>query len=717
MDRFDLAKCDANDGLWDWNLTTNRIRFSPRWISMLGCEQQEIGNTPEEWFRRIHPEDREEVQRGIDLQLSGSPDQFQSQYRMLHKDGSYRWMSCRGLVIRDENGQAVRMTGSHSDITAERVADSLTGLPNRILFLERLSHSIERVKRHNDFLFAVLLLDLDRFQSLVDRLGSASGDQLLVAVARRLERCLRSGDTLARLGRDHLLARLGGDEFIILLNGLAEVGDAKIVAERLLKAISAPFEAGGREVFASASIGIALSVTGYGCAEDVLRDADTAMYRAKSLGRARCEVFDTAVLESDQTRARLEADLRGALERQEFLLHYQPIVDLASRRIRGLEALARWNHPLRGVVPPQEFIPVAESTGLIVPLGRWILREACRQLRDWQQSLSISQEVSVSVNLSAAQFIQPELVEQVGEALQEFNLEPHCLVVELTESVIMENPEAVISLLMRLRVLGVRIALDDFGTGYSSLSYLRQFPVDLLKIDRSFVRGAAASADSVEIIRAINWLAHQLGLRVVAEGIENEEQLDLMRSLGCEDGQGFFFSRAVDSDHAARLLKAEVAQSEERGARAQGDGESVALAAACSGDFYTAVCAGPQPDAPPRWKESRLKRRAVSVSLALAGLMLLLVVGIVVRPDRIPQIPYPSPQADLAADAVPSSAAAAPTRQSETAAGQSDPQVGFQDGTPASTPAVHETAELTQPGGVSADSGARTSPAAGPGKT
>ena len=556
MDPYGLAKHGEDDGLWDWNLTTKRIHFSPRWISMLGCEQQEVGSAPEEWFRRIHPEDLKRVQSEIDAHLAGQSPQFESQHRMRHKDGTFRWMACRGLVTRDEKGQPVQLAGFHSDITSEKVADALTALPNRLLFLDRLACSIERAKRRNDFLFAVLLVDIDRFGSMVERLGTRAGDELLIAAARRLETSLRAGDTVARLGRDHVVARLGGDEFTILLDGLNEIGEARFVADRLLREISAPFEIGGREVFATASIGIALSVSGYIRPEDVLRDADIALHRAKSLGKARCEVFDTAALASAQALLQLETDLQEAMARQEFKVVYQPVVSLALNRISGFEALVRWNHPVRGMISPQDFFAVAERTGLIVPLGRWVLQEACRQVKSWQVQPGTPEGLWVSVNFSGLQFKQPAMVKQIGEILRDADLEPRSLMLELTESVVMENPEGISSLLMQLRVLGVKIALDDFGTGYSSLSYLRQFPVDFLKIDHSFVRRMETSKDLAEITRTIGSLAHQLGLRVIAEGIENEEQLNLVRSLNCEYGQGYLFSKPVDEEHATELLKA-----------------------------------------------------------------------------------------------------------------------------------------------------------------
>jgi diguanylate cyclase (GGDEF)-like protein/PAS domain S-box-containing protein len=521
---------------------------------MLGYEQHEVGNTPEEWFRRIHPEDLKRVQSEIEVHLAGTSPEFTSQHRMLHKDGTYRWMSCRGVVSRDEHGQPNHLAGAHSDVTAEKVADALTGLPNRVLLLDRLARSIELAKRRNDFLFAALLLDIDHFSSLVERMGSRAGDELLLAAGRRLETSLRAGDTVARLGRDHVVARLGGDEFTILLDGLNDVGEAKSIAERLIREISAPFDVGGSQVFLSASIGIALSVTGYVRPEDALRDADIALHRAKSLGKARCEVFDSEVLDSAQVRLQLETDLQEALARQEFAVVYQPIVALESNEIAGFEALLRWNHPSRGAIPPQEFIPIAQRTGLIVPLGRWVLQEACRQLKAWQAQRGVPEGLWISVNFSSLQFKQPALVKQIGEILHDAELEPRCLVLELTESVVMENPEAVSSLLMQLRVLGVRIGLDDFGTGYSSLSYLRQFPVDFLKIDHSFVRRMETSKDLAEITRTIGSLSHQLGLRVIAEGIENEEQLSLVRSLNCEYGQGYLFSRPIDGEKAETLL-------------------------------------------------------------------------------------------------------------------------------------------------------------------
>ena len=624
VDGFDLGAGGENDGLWDWNLATGRIHFSPRWLAMLGYGAHELGSTPEQWFRRIHPDDSKRVQLDVDALLAGNPLRFENEHRLLHKDGTYRWMSCRAMVDVDEKGRPTRMAGFHSDTTAGKVVDALTGLPNRVLFMDRLTRSIERARRHTEFLYAVLLLDFDRFKSHVEHLGSAAADQVLIAAARRLETSLRGGDTVARFGRDHVVARLGGDEFIILLDDLNEVRDAKFVAERLLKEISSAVVVGGQEVFLTASVGIAVSPTGYSRPEQALRDADTALHRAKSLGKARCEVFDTAILESAQSRLKLEADLREAVARQEFSVAYEPIVSLASGQIAGFEALMRWKHPTRGMVSPLEFIPVAERTGLIVPMGRWILSEACRQLKEWQDKLAVPKELFVSVNLASPQFKQTSLVEQIGQVLSDAGLEPRCLMLELTESAVMENPQVASSLLMRLRVNGVRIAIDDFGTGYSSLSYLRQFPVDVLKVDRSFVRRIEDTQELVEIVRTIGSLARQLGLRVIAEGIENAEQLNLIRALDCEYGQGYFFSRPLDSQNAGRLLKTGLPKTQETESATGNGGERIARADRSDGEPALSAVKDPSPGAPlSATREVKPARRTRSLLIASAALLLL----------------------------------------------------------------------------------------------
>ncbi|MCA1616723.1 MAG: EAL domain-containing protein, partial [Acidobacteria bacterium] len=425
--------------------------------------------------------------------------------------------------------------------------DGLTGLPNRALFMDHLKLAVGRAARpKKNYLFAVLFLDLDRFKNVNDSLGHTVGDQLLVATAHRIRGCLRQLDTVARFG---------GDEFAVLLDGVEDSNDAVRVAERLQRELNTPVSVGGHEVFTSASIGIALSSTGYERPEDVLRDADTAMYRAKAAGKARHEIFDKGMHARAVALLRLENDLRRAVERGEFVVHYQPIVSLLDGAIRGFEALVRWQHPERGIITPTEFIPVAEETGLIIPLGRWVLREACDRMRSWQDTFPQARGLTLSVNISGTQFMQPDLVEQVRRMLEETGFDPRLLQLEITESSVIENTETVTQMLVQLRALGVRLSMDDFGTGYSSLSYLHRFPIHTLKIDRSFI-SSCGRGDENEIVRTIILLARNMGMDVVAEGIETEQQLASLKDLRCEFGQGFLFSHPLDSDTAARLLEA-----------------------------------------------------------------------------------------------------------------------------------------------------------------
>lgn len=561
QERYELAVSGANDGLWDWNLKTNEIYFSPRWKSMLGCEESEISNTPDAWFERVHPEDIEQLKGQISLHLEGLTPHFENEHRILHKDGTYRWMLIRGMAVRDTNGKASRMAGSQTDITERKQVekqllhdafhDVLTGLPNRALFRDRLGQAIERSKRTSDYFFAVLFLDIDRFKVINDSLGHMIGDQLLVAIAQRLKACLRGGDTVARLG---------GDEFTILLDDVKNINNATDIAERIHLELMHPFSLNEQEVFTTASIGIAIGggsqsapAIGYDCPENLLRDADTAMYRAKSMGRARHEVFDTTMHTRAVALLQLENDLRRAIERDEFQLHYQPIVSLTTGRLDGFEALVRWQHPERGLISPAEFIPIAEETGLIVPIGLWVLYNACYQMYDWQQFYP-ELLLTISVNLSSKQFLQPDLVKQIDQILRETRLDARSLKLEITESAVMENAESAIKMLFQLKALGVHLHIDDFGTGYSSLSYLHRFPIDQLKIDRSFISRIGAKDDSLEIVRAIVTLAHTLELNVTAEGVETAEQLSQLREMECEYGQGYFFAKPLTQESAKELI-------------------------------------------------------------------------------------------------------------------------------------------------------------------
>ena len=451
----------------------------------------------------------------------------------------------RHIAEQERISQALQESKDHFRHAAFH--DALTGLPNRSLLADHLQLAIERVKGHKDHLFAALFLDIDRFKNINDSLGHIAGDQLLVTIARRLEECLRPMDTVARLG---------GDEFAILLDGLDDYSDAMRVAERVQQAIMRPFNLNGHEVYTTASIGITLSTTGYNDPENILRDADTAMYRAKENGKARHELFDTAMHARAVALLQLENDLRRAIERQEFCIYYQPIIALETNTLAGFEALVRWHHPERGFVSPSEFIGVAEETGLIVDIGQWVLRESCRQMRQWQGQFPASRPLIISVNLSGKQFTQPDLIEQIKQILQETGLDAHSLKLEITESVVMENAETASTMLMQLRALGAHLSIDDFGTGYSSLSYLHRFPVNTLKIDRSFINRMSASGENSEIVRAIITLAFNLGMEVIAEGVETEAQLSQLKALNCDYGQGYLFSRPVDAETARTIVAA-----------------------------------------------------------------------------------------------------------------------------------------------------------------
>jgi diguanylate cyclase (GGDEF)-like protein len=445
-----------------------------------------------------------------------------------------------------------------SDITARKLAeerllhdalhDHLTGLPNRALFMDRLGMAIAHAKRRLSYTYAVLFIDLDRFKNVNDSLGHSVGDELLIAVARRLESCLRPGDTVARLG---------GDEFTILLDEVADIDHAVQVAQRLHREMTRPFRVQGHEVFVTMSLGITLGAGGhYNHPEEVLRDADTAMYGAKTSGKARDAVFDCQMHDRAVALLELETDLRRAVERAEFEIYYQPIVSLASGKIDAFEALLRWRHPRRGLLAPDSFVPVAEDTGLIVPIGWWVLREACRQLADWQSLPWTGQHLAVTVNLSGKQFMQADLVERVEEILRDTGIQSGSLRLEMTESTIMEQAEEAVAKLMALRRLGVKLYIDDFGTGYSSLSYLHRLPVDALKIDRSFISEMDNQAERAEIVGTIVTLARTLRMDVAAEGIETAEQVTRLRALACHYGQGYFFSEPLGSSAAAGLIEA-----------------------------------------------------------------------------------------------------------------------------------------------------------------
>lgn len=555
-ERYALAARGANDGLWSWDLGKDELYLSPRWCALVGLPAEELRTSPDEWWQRIHPDDVDDVREALETYLNGDSETFELEHRLMHSDGRCLWVLTRGESIRTEEGRPTRVAGSLTDITKQRLAeerlrhdalhDDLTGLPNRSMFMDHLARTLKRARRSSkEFHFAMLFLDFDRFKRINDSLGHLVGDQLLVAIARRLGSCVRPADTLARLG---------GDEFAILLEPIAGVTKATGVAERIHQALREPFRVSGLELFITASIGIAIGSKSYERPEDVLRDADTAMYRAKAAGKARHEVFDEAMHARAIEQLRLEAELRLAVKRKEFCLLYQPVVAIESRRRIGLEALARWEHPTRGLLTPASFLPVAEESGLIVDIGWWIFHEACQQMKSWQEQFEAARRLPIHVNLSGKELFQPEFPERIEAILNETGLAPVHLVLDIPENVIMHKAESSVTILQQLKSLGLRIHLDDFGTGYSSLGYLHRFQIDTLKIDRSFVRNLRSDGENRKTVRAIVSIAESLGMDVIAEGVENEEQLAELRTLRCSSAQGSLFERPLPKSAIEEIL-------------------------------------------------------------------------------------------------------------------------------------------------------------------
>jgi PAS domain S-box-containing protein len=566
---FQLISENAADMIALVDGNGRRLYNSPAYQRVLGYSPEDLQNTPS--IEQVHPDDRPRVLQAAEkARLSGQGERVE--YRIKHKDGSWRTVESTACAIRDARGQTDKLVIVNRDITERKRAeemlvhnafhDGLTNLPNRALFLDRLQHALTLSKKHSNYKFAVLLIDVDEFKIINDSLGHTAGDELLIQIGQRLRDSVRRADTVSRprvsevRGRpanDDSLARLGGDEFTILLDDLRDPIEAVRVAERVQSELAIPFFVNNQEIVISASIGIASSSSPHTSAEDVLRDADIAMYRAKRAGKARCEVSDTAMHAAALKRLKLETDLRKALEHGEFLVYYQPIISLQTGKITGFEALSRWQRP-EGIVPPMEFIPVAEETGLIVPMNRQLLREACRTLLMWQSQCPAEPPLTMSVNISARDFVQPDLATEIGKCLKETGVDPACLQLEIVETIAMGDAEKSSRILSQLKGLGVRLSIDDFGTGYSSLSRLRRIPVDTLKIDRVFIMNMDSDPESREIVRTIIMLAHNLGLKVVAEGTETETHVNLLKHLNCEMAQGYFYSRPIDSQAVSKLL-------------------------------------------------------------------------------------------------------------------------------------------------------------------
>ena len=566
---FQLITENAADLIAVVDSAGNRLYNSPAYSKVLGYSEEELSTTSA--VDQIHPSDRERVlQAAAKARASGRGQRLE--YRMRHKNGDWRILESTASPIQNANGELERLVIVNRDITERKRAeemlehrslhDLLTELPNRALFVDRLQHSLIRARRHSDYKFVVLFIDIDGFKVLNDSLGHSAGDELLIQVAKRLTACFRETDTVSRSATtinptisNDSLARLGGDEFTVLLDDVSEPSDAIRVGRRILDKIALPFTISGQQVVISASIGIGASSNTYEGAEDMLRDAEIAMYRAKQAGKARCEVFDPAMHSSAVRRLKLETDLRRGIEHGELMVYYQPIISVESGRIIGFESLSRWK-TVQGMVPPVEFIPIADETGLIIPMNRALYLESCQQLKSWQAKLNCTPPLTMSLNITPRQFAQPDLAKQIDEILAQSGIQPSAINLEITETIAMGDPDHAFSVLSDLKALGVQLSIDDFGTGYSSLSRLPRYPIDALKIDRVFISQMSTDYDNHEIVRLIISLAHSLGLKVVAEGTETQDEVDELKQLKCEMVQGFLYSPPVDSVKAFELLLA-----------------------------------------------------------------------------------------------------------------------------------------------------------------
>jgi diguanylate cyclase (GGDEF)-like protein/PAS domain S-box-containing protein len=556
-ERYALAATAANDCIWDWEAVDEAAYFSPRWNDLVGMNRDGAPATAMgDWFDRVHPEDIAELKQMMTPRPGKLRHAFENEHRLRRDDGKYVWVYARGVVIADAGGRPLRMAGSISSIAKRKetehqlmhraLHDELTGLPNRALFTDRLQQALNRYRRDARLRFAVMYFDLDRFKVVNDSLGHSVGDSLLVSVAQRLRDVIRPGDTVGRLG---------GDEFAVLVSDLSDEAGLAKVAERIHRLFQQEFLVAGREMYTSASIGVAVASERYQTPEDMLRDADLAMYRAKRSEVEHTAVFDHSMHEAAVDRLNLEMDLRHAVERREFEVHYQPVVTLGERRIVGFEALLRWRHPQRGLVEPSAFLGVAEDNGLLAQLSWWVLEEACRQAREWGDLFGCEPRLQMGVNVPMGMFLTEDATQRVLAIVEANGLRPADLGLELTEKDCMEHEDAARRVLGELQARGVRIHMDDFGTGYSSLSYLNLCSFDTLKIDRSFIQGLQDQQNSQAIIRTIVGLGRVLGMNVVAEGVESKDQVDALLSMDCPEAQGYWFSRPVPPDEAGLLLR------------------------------------------------------------------------------------------------------------------------------------------------------------------
>ena len=552
-ERYSLVFRSANDGLWDWDLRADTIYFSERWKSMLGCQDEEIGNSPDEWLGRVHPDDREQLEVDLKQHLDNEDGRFECEHRIAHRDGEYRWVLARGLAVRDAAGAPYRISGSLTDITDRKRAeerslqdvlyDPRTGLPTYAILIDRLEQALRRKSRRPDQASAVLAVNVRGLEA-VGELGITAVEETYRTLVRRFLAAVRPGDTIAHSEVD---------EFAVILEDINDLESAHRIAGRIQANIGLPFEVGDTTLSLDAHIGIAICLPTHDGAEGLLHDARAAMLRAVA-SDAQIEVTDPEQPGYGDSLAALEADLARAVENDELTLEYLPIVSLNDGRLNGLEALVRWNHPEHGLIPPGRFIPLAEESNLIKEIGYWVITHACDQLKEWRDKFSTSRAVTVAVNLSHRQLFDPDLLRRIRESLEESALNGKWLRLDITESALARDPRTAQSVLTSLQKLGIKVAIDDFGAGFSSLAFLHRFPVDALKIDRSFVSGGHGKSEQWEIARTIVELGRMLSIDVIAEGIETKEQFSRLRSLGCKEAQGFFFSGPVSPEEAARLI-------------------------------------------------------------------------------------------------------------------------------------------------------------------
>ena len=547
-DRYRLAAQANSDGLWEWDIDSGSVYYSSTWQAICGGPAEELSAGLDHWLNRVHPEDQERVRDELQAYRLGETAVFRSEHRLQHARGEWKWVLTRAVLETGEDGTSARIGGTLTDVTAGKTADPLTGMLNRLSFLDHLESRIEVGRVRHDWRFAIFFLDMDQFHLANESLGHAGGDALLAETARRISRIAQ------RFSPSSLVARNGSDEFLVLAEGVDRGERAERLSAALDAAMRDSFQFRGNRIAVSVSIGFALANESCLHPEDLIADAGMAMSQAKNEGHGHCVAFTSELRQRTSARRQLEEDLRNAIELGQMVMHYQPEIDLATGRIVGVEALVRWQHPSLGLVSPSEFIPMAEETGLILPLGDWGLGEACRQILRWRAATSDCDDLRVSVNLSAKQFSESGLVRKVKEVLDQTGLDPSDLRLEVTESSLMTNADQAVTTMRELRDLGVGLHMDDFGTGYSSLQYLQRFPFDMLKIDRSFVNRICENRESSAIVRTILDLARSLVMEVVAEGIETEAQMHMLKHLGCKFGQGYYFSKPQDADSISKMM-------------------------------------------------------------------------------------------------------------------------------------------------------------------